>query len=128
MKIIRFQLLALSITLGLAACAGNQTLDNGQRMTARGVAIAARGSDWNDGQKDMRKGHRMVQQSADRITGSERKIQRAQNDIAKAEAQIRTAQADRVTGEQMVSSGAIRMQEAEARYNQIRRQPSAINP
>jgi chromosome segregation ATPase len=97
-------------------------------MTARGDNIVARGSEWNDGQKDMLKGQKLIQQSADRITDAEKRIQRAQNDIAKAEARIRTAQADRVTGEQLIASGTSRMQQAEASYNQIRREPSALTP
>lgn len=121
---------ALLMTAGLlavAGCAGNaKPLDTGQRMSARGENIAARGTAWADGQKDMMKGEAMVRKSAERVADGEKKLQRAQDDIAKAQAQIRTARADQMTGEQLISSGTRQMQQAEADYNQIRREPSAI--
>jgi len=119
--------LMVSALLVLGACAGgSQPLDTGQRMANRGTDISARGSAWADGQKSVQKGQEMVRKSGEKITDGEKKLQRAQDDIAKAEAQIRSARADRMTGEEMISSGTRQMQQAEADYNQIRREPSAI--
>ncbi len=107
-------ILAVSALLALGACAGDKTLDTGQRMSARADNIAARGSAWSDGQDELQKGQKMLEQSIERV--------------AEAEKNIRQAQSDRAKGEQLISSGTSRMQQAEADYNQIRSQPSAITP
>jgi septal ring factor EnvC (AmiA/AmiB activator) len=106
--------LATTAMLALGACSSNSSLDAGERMSNRGDAIAVRGSDWSSGQKDVRKGQDL--------------IERANNKMRKAEDQIRSAQSDRAKGEQMIANGNSQMRQAESGYNDIRRDPSALDP
>lgn len=122
--------LALGLTaLMLGACAsGGQSMDAGQRMSARGDSIAGRGAEWSDGQRDVRKGEQMLAKSADKAADGQKDLRKAQERARDAENQIRTAQADRQTAERLVADGMAQMRRAEADYATIRGQSSVVLP
>lgn len=128
----RFLLLAIVATapLSLAACGGtsNSTMDTGQRISERGGEISNYGDAWADGQKNYRQGQSMVEKSNKKAADAEKALVRARADMQKAEDNMRAAQADRASGEQLMSTGTSRMQQAEADYTAIRQGPPATGP
>lgn len=122
--------LTASTSLLLIGCAsnGSRGVDAGERISARGGAISARGEAWNDGQRDVAKGRKLVARSADRTTSGDKRLRRAQEDVTKAEREMQDAQSDRTSGEQLIANGTTQMQQAEAAYTDLRNGPSAIPP
>ena len=120
--------LAATASLLLVACSTTEPLDAGHRISERGGDISARGQSWSEGQSDQQKGEEMVKRSADRTADSERDLRKAHAAVTKAEQRIQTAQDDRISGEQLISSGTQKMQKAEADYAAIKAGPAAISP
>jgi len=112
----------------LAACSTSGSQDAGERMSARGAVISGRGEAWTDGQRDVRKGQRLVERSTSRLTDGEKKLKRANDAVTAAERQIQSGQSEKTHGEQMISQGTEQMRQAEAAYAAIRNGPSAVAP
>lgn len=122
-------ILALLAALSLPIAAHvSAAQDNGDRISARGAAISGRGAAWSDGQRQVQKGQRLIVKSNKRTVDAEKTLERTRNEAAKAERQLQEALSDKIKGEQMISLGTARMQQAEAAYADIRNGPSAVAP
>lgn len=111
--------------LALSACASGG-MDNGDLISQRGGDISARGKSWADGQRDQREGQKLVSRSDKQVSDGEKALRKAQDDMAKAQRRIEDASNDRVNGERLVTSGNLKMQQAESDYSTIRQGPSAV--
>jgi uncharacterized protein HemX len=127
-KNIFLPLIAVGLSISLAASLPAIAQNAGERISDRGDSISARGKDWKAGERNMRKGERLIRKSEERLSDGEKKLKRAREAVTEAERQIQDAQAGQISGLEMVQSGKAKMQTAEAEYSAIRNGPSALPP
>jgi hypothetical protein len=125
-----FLLLAtVPLALFATACASSNTgFNTGERISQRGDDIGAYGAAWADGNKDVKEGEQLIRKSDSKLADAQSDLERARDQVARAERRIAEAASSQAVGQQLISSGAQQMQQAEADYSDIRAGPPAVVP